>query len=392
MKSFLIALFSLFATLALAQLQQLPIMAFYGVDNNSDVDYQLMSEAGINVNFTVFSNVEEGVKALNVANKHNVKIMFYADELVINPEQTIKKIKNHPGLYGYFVDDEPTVKDFEHLKSRISVIQSLDPNHPVYINLFPNSASSKDLGENLYVDYLKKFVTTVPTSFISFDYYPVKRSGVESMWYSNLEIIRNISIAQNKPFWGFANSTVFGPYPQPTIESIRLQQFGNLLYGAKGLQYFTYLTLDDANWKKNNMGHAIVYSNGKPTPTYNVVKTVNTQIQKLAWVFIDSTVRNVYHMGNDIPKDTKVAPPSLGIIKTYNQSSNNLLVSCLDNKKYNFVAYQNKNLNGNMKFNFKPDSGVMIVDNTTGKLITLKSTKQYLTLLPGDVVIFAKVK
>ncbi len=95
---------------------------------------------------------------------------------------------------------------------------------------------------------------------------------IHNKWYENLEQIRHYSILKNKNFWAFANATVFDLYSQPTIASLKLQMYSNLLYGAQGLQYFTYWTLDDDNWKKNKFGHAIVDSRGNSTVTYSIVQ------------------------------------------------------------------------------------------------------------------------
>lgn len=82
--------------------------------------------------------------------------------------------------------------------------------------------------------------------------------------------------------------------------------FSNLLYGAQGLQYFTYWTLDDENWKKNEFKHSIVDSRGNPTVTYSIVQKTNNDIQKYAGVFLGSTVDSVFHTGEISYRNKKI--------------------------------------------------------------------------------------
>ncbi len=371
---------------------QIPIMAFYGVQNPTDSDYKRFKDAGFTISFFTFKNNEEGMKALDFASKNGVKIMYYTDELITATSKTVNRVKNHPGLYGYYIADEPGVEKFSQKSQIVQTVQKLDREHPTYINLFPNYATQSQLGANSYQHYLESYLKTVPTPFFSFDFYPVKGNTVDSKWYSNLEDVRNASLKFNKPFWGFANATIFGQHKQPTLAGLKLQQYSNLLYGAKGLQYFTYWTLDTDNWKKSGFSYSIVYSNGKPTPTYAIVKNLNENIQRLAWVFTYSKVTAVHHDGNSIPVDTSKLQSVPEKFSVFNPSKREVLVSQLQNGNRYFVAVQNKNINSSIIFTYKANAGVQIVDSNTGKIKNIKSSQTTSKILPGDLLIFTYTK
>ena len=237
-----------------------------------------------------------------------------------------------------------------------------------------------------YVDYISKYLDSVPTDFISFDNYPLMNNKIDPGWYGNLELIRNMSILSKKKFWAFANATVFGPYRQPTVSSLKLQMYSNLLYGAQGLQYFTYWTLDDANWKLNKFAHAIVDSKGNPTVTYDLVKKTNEDIQKYASVFLDSNVDSVFHTSIQQPSDTKklaTVPQNF----SYFRMSKPGLVSYLTKGTKKHVAVLNKDIFQNARLEVEARKGMKYIDSK-GEEIALSTARKVFLIAPGDIIVF----
>ena len=77
-------------------------------------------------------------------------------------------------------------------------------------------------------------------------------------------------------------------YKIPTLPELRLQVFSDLAYGAQAIQYFTYRGLQ----------------HDEPTEVYNLVKTVNQEVQQLAGIFLGAQVISVSHTGSEIPEGT----------------------------------------------------------------------------------------
>lgn len=369
---------------------EMPIMAFHSFtpQTTSFQNFLKFKEAGFNINHTIFKTNDQVQNALDLAYMVGIKMIIYSDELITNTEKTVKRFKNHPALYGYFIGDEPSPKDFQKLKLIREKIRELDSTHLLYINLHPNYAPDSYLGEQTYDRYVKSFVNNVDVDFISFDNYPIVDNKIRNNWYENLEVIRNICLNYKKSFWGFACTTIHYKYRQPILGGLKLQQFSNLLYGAKGLQYFTYITMDDEYWRKNNYGYSVIYNNGKPTPTYNLVKNVNSQIKKLAWIFTKSKVDSVFHVGDTIPIGTKrmnFLPKKFSVFKTFGKSA---LVSFQSIGSRKFVIIQNKDIFKTMSFNYKLQVGVSIVDNKTGKIKIANTNENIFNIPPGDILIF----
>lgn len=368
----------------------MPIMAFHSfTPETSTLDnFIKFKEAGFNINHTVFRNNDQLQKALDLAEKVGIKMIIYSDELVTNTETTVKRFKDHPALYGYFIADEPSPKDFSSIVDLMRKIRNIDNVHSVYVNLHPNYAPSANLEKLDYKNYVNLFVKNVNVDFLSFDNYPIVDNKIRSNWYENLEIIRNNAIQVNKPFWGFACTTIHYNYRKPTLGGLKLQQFSNLLYGAKGLQYFTYITMDDEYWKKHNYSYSIVYNNGKPTPTYNLVKNLNQQIKNLSWIFTKSKVDSVFHIGDTIPVGTKRMNFLPGKFKVFKTFGRNALVSFQSIGSQKFVMIQNKDIFKPMPFNYQTQNGVFLIDSKTGKRKTITSNTTVANIPPGDIMIF----
>ncbi|WP_419870122.1 alpha-amylase family protein [Chryseobacterium sp. CT-SW4] len=382
----------------LCQNKNIPILAFHGVppgEFSTKEQFQKMKEVGINISYTDFSNKEDILKALDASLAANTKLMFNIENVQTDTEEIVRLVKDHPALYGYGLVDEPGPHQFTHLKELILKIRKIDKSHKIYVNLFPNYVSTSLIDGLSYKDYLAKYLKEVPVDFLSFDYYPIVNNQVRESWYSNLEDVRNITLKNGMDFWAFACSTIHYNYLQPTVEGIRLQQFGNLLYGAKALQYFTYWTLTYADvWIKEKYGYSIVDDRGLPTPTYNVVKTVNEEIQRLAWFFSGAKSEQVFHTGNNIPEGTvklSSIPKQFSIFSTEGKDA---LISYMSNENKNFVIVQNKSLYENIQLTYKPKQSLKKVNNDSGKeSISLLSSKKYNDIiLPGDILIFVEEK
>lgn len=369
--------------------QDLPVMAFHGVPPSyTGVDRFLqMKEAGFNINMTAYENNFQAEQALDAAYQAGVKILLLTPELIHETTNTVLRFRDHPALFGYFVSDEPSVTQFGEVSAKSKEIKNLDPFHPTYVNLFPNYAENSVLNASSYDDYLSRYITRVPFDFLSFDNYPLMNNSIHKDWFANLELIRNASITTKKDFWAFANATVFGTYKQPTLAGLKLQVFGNLLYGAQGIQYFTYWTLNDENWRKNKFGKSMVDERGRPTSTYYLVKRVNSLVQKYATVFKGSKVTSVYHTDAEIPAKTRKLPRSIPGMQNLNIGGP-AVVSYINNNGGSYVAILNKDLYKPIMLSFTSTASMQLLDNTAKPRRVEKRRKIKSTIDPGDILIF----
>jgi len=364
---------------------ELPIMAWYSIpaEHLSLERFQELKDAGFNINFSHLGALEDAVKSLDYAEQAGVKVMFTCGELSTDTENTVKQVKDHPALYGYFLRDEPLNKHFPELAEWADRIKAVDPDHVLYLNLNPNYASDELLGSP-YPEHVHKFIEEVRLPLVSFDFYPVTEDGVRSRWWENLEVIASESKAAGLPFWAFALSTAHKPYPIPTMASLRLQLYTDLAYGAQGLQYFTYWNPVPGTWDFHD---APIDLDGNRTPVYDMVKEMNAEIQNRAGIFLGAEVLQVRHTGDTLPPGVTALtelPAPLTALDTHGKGA---VVSLLENGAYRYLMIVNRSLEEGFDYDIAFSRKVAVIgrDGLASKPSREPAT---LHLEEGDCAIF----
>ncbi len=322
----------------------IPIISWGGISaEKADTLYSLAKECGFNTHLGLYSTQEKALLSMDAAARAGVDIIINFPQIKDSTDQTIALIKEHPALMAYHIKDEPTVDDFEWLKTLQNKISSLDSNHPCYINLLPNWA----WGAEEYAETIEQFASEFDLPFYSFDNYPIIEIDgevcVRSDWYRNLEEFSAMARRHNKPFWAFALAkahSITEPqqavYPEPTLGQLRLQVFSNLLYGAQAIQYFNFTGIvDPVTCAKK--------------PAFELIRQVNSEITAYSHVFAGCSVKGVWHIGDTIPSGTKglVEMPhekvtSISITNTSDSPESGAVVSLIEKAGKSYLAIQNR--------------------------------------------------
>lgn len=366
--------------------KRIPVLAWHGPPENESTpkNYKDLFDAGFTHNFSFIRSLTVMEKALDAAQAAGIKQFVVCSELASDPERIAKKFMDHPFVAGYHLKDEPNATDFAGLANWVKRIQSVDNKHWCYINLFPTYADKNALGTETYQDYVDRYINEVPTEAISFDHYPIHKNILRDDYYENLEVISKAARNAKKPFWGFTLAVAHGSYPKPKLEHLRLQVFSNLVYGAFGIQYFTYWTPpQDASFV---FAHAPIELDGSKSEAYELAKIMNKEIEGISGVFVDSNVVSLGHTG-DLPKGTKsfdIKDP----IKNIKTSGKGAIVSLLAQKDRRFLAIVNRNYLETMFLSvaFDPNSNLALV-NKEGSLTDLQGNELSQTLDKGDMIV-----
>ena len=369
---------------------QMPIIAWYGIRaNEATVErFKELKEAGFTINFGEYSTMEEVETALDAANKVGIQLIIACPELRKEPEKTVRRFMKHPAVAGYFLRDEPVVADFAALAAWAKRIQAVDNSKFCYLNLFPTGGEEhlKFLGVQNYREYVSRFNKEVPLPFLSFDHYPVLGDNVlKAEWYENLEEFSDEAAKVGKDFWAFALATKHGPYPIPTQASLRLQLYSDLVYGAQGLQYFTYWT--PAGDSFYDYQHGPIGLDGKRTEIYDLVKEMNAEIKSIAGIFLGAKILSVRHTGSVIPRGTKRLtnlPEKVKVLDTHGYGA---IVSLIENGDKKYLTIVNRSLKDTMELTFYADPSVKRVLKD-GSLVQADTYTATLMISPGDILIY----
>ena len=231
-----------------------------------------------------------------------------------------------PALHSYHIIDEPSNKQFASIMDVIETLKRLDPERESYVNLFPNYASTAQLGNESYPEHLEEYLSTVRPPLLSFDHYHLIREHAATDltlederqnailhdayrqvdrpgFFDNLEDVRAASVRYGIPFMLIVLLTEHGPYRNLTESEIRYEVFQALAYGSVRISYFTYWTLPyDEIWHWKN---GMISADGRRTPHYFDVQRINRDLQPIGQALGGRAPTVLFHIGKE--PDGKVA-------------------------------------------------------------------------------------
>lgn len=290
--------------------KEFPIMGWHsiiGKENLTRERFEEMRDCGFNLSFSTLYSDEDIAQALDACRGTGVRQMIHSQ--AGRADTMALRFRNHEMTAGWFLVDEPNTSGFPSLRAFRDKILSVDTTHILYLNLLPSEVDPAVLLSKDYEDYVRRFAEEVDLGLISYDHYPVVEvNGEVSLkvnYFENLEIVHRVARSVGQPFWAFVLSTAHAFYPVPTAAHLRLQAFCDLAYGAQGIQYFTYWGPPTDTW---DFHAAPIDLDGTRTPTYDLVREVNHQVQCFAPVFLGCDVTEVWHTGKRIPQGTQPLP------------------------------------------------------------------------------------
>lgn len=197
--------------------------------------------------------------------------------------------------WGVNLRDEPSAKDFGHLREAVDKLRKDAPGKLAYINLFPNYAGSAILGTDNYDQHVSRFVNEVNPDVLCMDHYPIMTPEADGRkgYCENLEVMRKYSLEKGIPFWNFFNTMPYGPHYDPTEAQLRWQIYTSVAYGAKGVLYFCYYTPAGGEFPK---GGAIIARDDRKTRHYYEAQRINRALKNLGPVLMKLTSTGVYRV------------------------------------------------------------------------------------------------
>jgi hypothetical protein len=181
----------------------------------------------------------------------------------------------HPAFAGYFIGDEPGAGAFPALAQTFAYLAEKDPDHPAYVNLYPNYCPPHGLGTPTYDQYIQQWLAQAKPAILSYDHYHFMSKYDRPGFFSNLAVVRREALKANVPFWQIALAINHFDYRLPTEAEKRFEAMQTLAYGGKGFMYFTY-------WQPGkDWGTAIIQLDGTRTHQYDEVKRINRDVQAI---------------------------------------------------------------------------------------------------------------
>ena len=206
---------------------------------------------------------------------------------------SLARFASHPALFGYFLADEPNIAQFERIGIINRYLLKKDPRHLPMVNLFPNYVNLPNWRGEAYEKAVGTYINTVKPALVSWDHYrQVFEGGDESLYWCNLEIVRELTLKAKIPMFQIICSLKHMGYRECSEADLRWQVYTSLAYGTRGVMYFTYWY---AGWLAWGEAPSLLDKYGNRDRKFDYVKKINHRIANLAPTLIQVTSTGVYH-------------------------------------------------------------------------------------------------
>ena len=208
-----------------------------------------------------------------------------------NIDAIVADYAKHPAFAGYFIGDEPSAAAFPGLGEVFAYLVEKDPEHPTYVNLYPNYCPQHGLGTATYDEYIQQWLKIVRPAILSYDHYHFRNKFDQPGFFANLHTVRRESLKSGVPFWQIALLINHFDYRSPNEAEKRFEAMQTLVFGGKGFMYFTY-------WQPvKDWGEAIFQMDGRRTKHYDEVKRINHDVQAIGKYLLKAKSVDVWEYG-----------------------------------------------------------------------------------------------
>lgn len=306
-------------------------------------------------------------------------------------KQMIRAAGHSPAVRGYFIMDEPGIRDFHALAKAVAAVRQDAPGKLAYINLFPDYATlgapdRSQLGTSNYTEYLERFVTEVNPQAISYDNYMVPFSkdlnhrALAAGYYRNLLEVRRVAQKYRLPCLNIVCANqIRADAPIPSPANLLFQAYTTLAAGYRGVTWYNYYG--------PGYQHTPIDSSGARSLTWAYLSMVNAQVATLAPVMSRLTSTGVFFTSPPPADNLPLLPGAL--IESISSPVPVMVGEFKHSNGDSYVMIVNLSLERSAKFTLKtaqPHTSIQIVSAIDGSFSPFDQ-KDGLWLVAGQGVL-----
>ncbi|MBQ9952072.1 MAG: TRAP transporter small permease subunit, partial [Clostridia bacterium] len=218
--------------------------------------------------------------------------------------------QDHPAIIGIDAGDEPSSLDFPHYGKAIDTISKRFPGKLPYLNIYPSYAVkgsntpqeiAAQLGTNSYQNYIDRYVRSVNTPYICFDYY-LYSADLPGL-YESLTVVSDACRKTGREMWMVLQVNSNQPEVFISEEQLRFQAGCALAFGAQTIIWACYC----AGWWHNH----VLDRQGNKTEQYEKLKAVNAGLHRLGETYMQYRHTETHFVGGfsseELSKNGKAA-------------------------------------------------------------------------------------
>lgn len=218
---------------------------------------------------------------------------FSDEEIVARAKAVADATKDHPAVFGYHMLDEPKTGLFPLLAKWTAAFGRAAPGKIAFVNLFPEYGARGNDNEHdrYYRKYLTGFIESARPQVLCYDHYALFADGkVREAYFPNLETASAAAREAQIPLWHVVLANAHFHYAEPSAATFHFQAYTSLAYGVRGIGWFTYRGRDRGNYRSS-----AIDLHGRRTPTWELLRDVNLQLNRLAPMLAAMEHVNVFH-------------------------------------------------------------------------------------------------
>ncbi len=211
-------------------------------------------------------------------------------------------------MYGYYLHQEiPCNREIENILTWQEYFHAEDSSKLAWANLFPYCGIFTDTMD--YKSYVSNYFDDDRTRVASFDYYPFLTNQWQANgkltpnYFWNLQLFAQKSSTMQKPFWAYpytGGKRIYAPYSSPKL---KFMVWAPIIYGAKGLMYYSYWELFDDVDSLNGLATA---AGALLHPKYDDVKNINFQINNMSHILMKLQWQKTIHGSSTDPNSGEI--------------------------------------------------------------------------------------
>jgi len=208
-------------------------------------------------------------------------------------DSIVADYRDHPGMFGYYMGDEPSAPDFPLLAQLSLALHARDPQHPLWNNLYGRSHFAT---RDEWLAYTEDYATRLHPAVLCNDQYDFRRTGDVGAFVENAAGLSGVARAHGIPFWGVLLLVEHGSFRAITPGELSWQIAMLLAYGARGVGYFTYWTPPpDSAW---NWQPAVIDQQGHRTPWFEVLRALDPEVRRVGELLAPLAWLGTVHAGS----------------------------------------------------------------------------------------------
>lgn len=409
-----------------------PYSAYESSDGNifpnyvSDEIMKKFADAGINLivysDMTYSATPDLVEEYLDLGEKYGIGIFVNDANVLGNVGKTgvsaaevadqIANYVDHPAFCGMYVVDEPRTAYYmpgdktryiSNYKEIANVLQ-YDLDLPCYMNMFPvwNIETSKDK----YEQYVKEFCETLNPKVLMWDNYPFSSSDELSVYFYNMNLMREYSEKNDVPFWAFIQAGAQWNDEKKHFDS-KTPYFPNeaqfnwnvntcLAFGAQGIQYFPLIQpshfayAESTDWDFERNG--ILGAAGNQTIWYNFAQNINKHIEVIDEVLMNCVNKGVIITGEQAKKDMELATSCViesGTFQELMSVTGDAMVGCFNynGKTALYVVNYSMEYAQHITLNLNEKHDVMLMQSAETSYVNAKNLRLDMAAGEGVLVV-----